>query len=180
MHCLRSSIGLELLAWTLVVAYLLIGLGNIWILKACLVIAHDSCTSVALTQYCHCCRVDWLLYYSWVLILEGKDWFGLWWFYLWPMALMGSFVAVVTIWWLIVGCRFEIARLIVDARVAVTLFWGYFLVFCCHKWHRLIALCKNRVRFLWLSTYRQLKSATKRVLSYTMVSLLWGGARNAT
>lgn len=80
--------------------------------------------------------------------LEGKD--RVWpvvWFYLWPMALMGSFVAVVTIRWLIVGCRYEIAWLIVDAREAVAHFWGYFLVFCCHKWHRLIALCKNSVRF---------------------------------
>lgn len=44
------------------------------------------------------------------------------WFYLWPMALMGSFVAVVTIRWLIVGCRYEIAWLIVDAREAVAHF----------------------------------------------------------
>ena len=115
--------------------------------------------------------------------LEGKDWFYLGCGSIFGAnALMGYFVAVATIWWLIVGCRYEIAWLIVDGvgGSRSIIFCGYFLVFCCHKWHRLIALCKNRVRFLWLSAYRQLKSATKRVLSYTMVWLLWGGARNAT
>lgn len=146
----QCSVGLALLACTLVVAYLLIGFDNIWILKACLVIAHDSCTSIALTQYCPWSRLDWLLGNSWVLILRKRSAFSVvvvlslarwrWW---------ASFVAVKTLWWLIVGCRYEIAWLIVDGDGGSRsyIFWGYFLVFCCHKWHRLIALCKNSVRF---------------------------------
>lgn len=72
MHCWLGTVGLTLLACTLVVAYLLIGLGNIGILKAWLVIAHDGCTLVALTQYCPWSRLDWLLDNYWVLILREK------------------------------------------------------------------------------------------------------------